>query len=67
MEQMAIAPAELMHPAHCHQLLKPTMADWTCDICEVDGNGWLYNCQECDWGAHPECVGAILDTKGTVT
>ena len=61
-QQMATAPAELMHPAHCHQLLKTTRR-YGCDICEGAGDGWVYHCEECDWDAHLACVGAILDEK----
>ncbi|KAK6162870.1 hypothetical protein DH2020_002711 [Rehmannia glutinosa] len=31
---------------------------FTCDVCKnpVDKMGWLYNCRECDFGTHLECV-----------
>ena len=48
-------------PHHKHQITKApaTEGTFSCNVCGVEGDGWVYHCTQCHWHAHPRCVGVI--------
>jgi DnaJ-class molecular chaperone len=67
-ERMKAAPEEVAHDSHPHALKRTRTAElaaqdyedgFSCDVCDGDGSGWVYHCDQCGYDAHPWCVGAM--------
>ena len=52
-------PSEVLIAAHPHPLVKtPSVyrGNYSCDICDGGGSGWVYHCDECSFDSHPACA-----------
>ncbi|KAK4793410.1 hypothetical protein SAY86_023845 [Trapa natans] len=49
-------PRSLEHGSHDHELALRRRTNYTCDVCEEQGQTWSYLCEECDLDLHLGCV-----------
>ncbi|XP_077236421.1 putative nucleoredoxin 1 [Tasmannia lanceolata] len=63
-EEMAKGwPEKMKHKVHPeHELVLARRQVYVCDICNEEGRGWSYYCEECDFDSHPKC--AFEEDKG---
>ncbi|RYY82189.1 redoxin domain-containing protein, partial [archaeon] len=57
--KVSTMPDEAQVEAHEHVLKKlPHVyrGVYGCDVCETEGQGWVYHCEHCGWDAHPLCI-----------
>jgi hypothetical protein len=58
-EEMKAKSDSTVIAAHHHPLMKRTTVYdgyYSCNVCSLPEEGWVYHCDGCDFDAHPHCA-----------